>query len=387
MLQPFRAELPQARLDALYRRIDAFDWTAVPEVVEHGDPWAAGTSLPFMRELCRHWTSGFDWRAQEAALNRVPQFVATIDGQDIHLLHARGSGAHDTALVLTHGWPGSVLEFLPVIERLAHPERFGGDAADGIDVVVPALPGFGFSGAPAAPIGPRAIAALWDRLLTEALGYRRYIAQGGDWGSMVSAMLGLHHAAPRGGCVAIHLNYLGTRAAGPATPEAQAFDARCAPFFADGRAYADLHRTRPQSFAYAMADNPVAQAAWIVEKFHDWSDLRPTGDLLRVHSADALLANIMLYAATGRFVTATWIYRAVQAETVRLLPEGTRITVPTGFLSLPCEIRPRPPRGLLEQTYDIVRFTEHDHGGHFAAMEQPEIFAADVAAFVRQVQG
>jgi microsomal epoxide hydrolase len=340
-----------------------------------------------MRELCDHWLHRFDWRAQEAAINRFLQVIATIDGQDIHVLHERGSGSHDLALVLTHGWPGSIVEFLHVIDRFAHPERFGGAAEDGIDVVVPALPGFGFSGRAAAPIGPRGVAALWDRLLREELGYQRYIAQGGDWGSMVSAMAGLHHAAPHGGCIAIHINMLGTRGDGaPTNDEEREFEQRCQPFLRDGFAYAETHRTRPQTLAYAMADNPVAQAAWIIDKFHAWSDLRDGRDLRDVHSLDSLLTNLMFYVATGNFSTATWIYRAAHNEGVRRLPPGSRISVPTGFASFPCELRPRPPRGLLQKTYDIVRFSEFEHGGHFAALEQPDAFVGDVSAFVSQIK-
>jgi microsomal epoxide hydrolase len=344
-----------------------------------------------LRRLTDYWADGFDWRAQEAAINRFPQLMVEIDGHAIHVLHERGSGVHDVALVLTHGWPGSIVEFLGVIDRLAHPGRFGGTAADGIDVVVPALPGFGFSGRPAAPIGPRRIARLWDTLLRETLGYRRYIAQGGDWGSMVSAMAGLHHpVAKGGGCAAIHINMLGARVEGPAETEAErAYEVRCEPFLRDGRAYAETHRTRPQTLAYAMQDNPVGVAAWIIDKFHAWSDRSSAGaeqPLTDVFSRDALLTNLMFYVATGSFATATWIYRAVQDEVVRVLPAGTRIEVPTGYLSLPREIRPLPPRGLLEKTYRLERFTEHDRGGHFAALEQPDLFVADVAAFVQQVR-
>jgi pimeloyl-ACP methyl ester carboxylesterase len=384
----FRVAVADATIAAIHQRIRDFAWDAMPVLEEGGDPWSAGASIAFMRSLCDHWLNRFDWRAQEAAINRFPQVIATIDGQDIHVLHERGSGPHDVALVLTHGWPGSIVEFLHVIDRFAHPERFGGAAHDGIDVVVPALPGFGFSGRPAAPIGPRGVAALWDRLLRGTLGYERYIAQGGDWGSMVSAMAGLHHArAQGGGCVAIHLNMFGSRAdSGPANDEERAFEERCRPFLQDGRAYAETHRTTPQTLAYAMTDNPVGQAAWIVDKFHAWSDLRGGKDLREVHSLDSLLTNLMFYAATGNFATATWIYRAAHTEGIRQLPPGTRIEVPTGYASFPCEIRPRPPRGLLEKTYNVVRFSEFDHGGHFAALEQPDAFVGDVTAFVRQVR-
>ncbi len=387
-LSPFRIDISQARLDAIRDAILAFDWSAFPELIEHGDRWAAGTDPAFLRRLCEHWVDGFDWRAQEAAINRFAQFTAELDGQRIHLLHERGSGPDDTALVLTHGWPGSIVEFLGTIERLAHPERFGGNAADGVDVVVPALPGFGFSARPEQPMGPRRIASLWDGLLREALGYPRYIAQGGDWGSMVAAMAGLDHSrAKGGGCEAIHLNYLGSRVQDDVTTEAErAFEERCQGFARDGRAYADTNRTRPQTLGLAMQDNPVGQAAWIIDKFHAWSDLRVHASLDEVFSLDTLITNLMFYVAPGSFTSASWIYRAAARETMRQLPLGTRIEAPTGFASFACEIQPQPPRSLVEKTYDVRRFTEFDQGGHFAALERPEDFAADVSAFVREVR-
>ncbi len=387
-LSEYRIDLPQERLDAIRAAVTRFDWSGFPDLVEAGDAWSAGTSPALLRRLCAHWASGFDWRGQETRLNRFPQFMADIDGQQIHLLHERGSGPRDTALVLTHGWPGSIVEFLGVIDRLAHPERFGGLAADGVDVVVPALPGFGFSGRPGSPVGPRRIAAIWDRLLREGLGYERYIAQGGDWGSMVSAMAGLDHSvARRGGCEAIHLNYLGSRVEGaPETDEERAFEARCQAFVRDGRGYSEIQRTRPQTLGLAMQDNAVGQAAWIIDKFHAWSDLGGA-EVDAVFDPDELLTNVMLYVATGSFTTSSWIYRAAQHEVMRLLPRGARIEVPTAFASFPRELLPLPPRGLLERTYDVARFTEHDRGGHFAALERPAEFADDVSAFVRQVRG
>jgi microsomal epoxide hydrolase len=386
-LSAYRIDVSQERLQSIHDAIAAFDWDDFPDLAEGGDAWSAGTSPAFLRRLCAYWTSGFDWRAQEAAVNRFPQFMADIDGQRIHLLHERGSGPSDTALVLTHGWPGSIVEFLGVIERFAHPERFGGQAADGVDVVVPALPGFGFSGRPPVPIGPRRISGLWDQLLRDGLGYQRYVAQGGDWGSMVSAMAGLNHSiAKGGGCEAIHLNFLGSRADGDVeTEEDRAYEARCQPFLRDGRAYSETNRTRPQTLGLAMQNNPVGQAAWIIDKFHAWSDLGG-GEPDRVFGLDDLLTNIMLYLATGSFTTSSWIYRAAQYEVMRNLPRGTRIDVPTAFASFAHELRPLPPRGLLEKTYNLVQFTEYERGGHFAALERPDEFVDDVRTFLRQVR-
>ena len=383
----YRIEVPQTRLDTIRDAVARFDWGAVPDLTEAGDPWSAGTSPVFLRRLCEHWTSGFDWRAQEAAINRFPQRMAEIDAQRIHLLHERGSGPRDTALVLTHGWPGSIVEFLGVIDCLAHPERHGGEAGDGVDVVVPALPGFGFSGRPQAPLGPRRIAGLWDRLLREGLGYQRYIAQGGDWGSMVSAMAGLDHSVERGGgCEGIHLNYLGSRVEGDCETEAdRAFEARCAPFVRDGRAYSETNRTRPQTLGLAMENNPVGQAAWIIDKFHAWSDLGGRAPDA-VFSLDDLVTNVMFYVATGSFTTSAWIYRAAATEVMRTLPRGTRVAVPTAYASFPHDLKPLPPRALVGKTYNLAQFTEYDRGGHFAALERPVEFATDVTNFVRSIR-
>ena len=385
----FRIAVPNENVDVIRNLVRSFRFDDMPELVEHGDAWSAGASRVFMRELCDYWVSDFNWSAQEAAINRFPQLMAKVDGYDIHVLHERGSGSHDVALVLTHGWPGSIIEFTNLIDRFAHPERFGGLAVDGIDVVVPALPGFGFSGRPAPPVGPRRIAGLWDKLLRQVLGYDRYIAQGGDWGSMVSAMAGLDCSiAKGGGCAAIHINLLSCRVEDDAvTDEERAFEERCQVFLRDGYAYANTHRTRPQTLAYAMHNNPVGQAAWIIDKFHAWSDLRDGRTLHSVFGLDTLLANLMFYIATGRFVTSTWIYRAAANEVMRTLPKGTYIDVPTGFASFFCEIRPRPPRSIIEKTYRLVHFSEFDRGGHFAALEQPDLFAADVSTFVRQIRG
>lgn len=383
----YRIEVPQNRVDSISESVRRFDWSILPDLVEDGDPWAAGTSTAFLQRLCDYWITDFDWRAQEAAINRFPQFIADIDGQRIHLLHERGSGPGDTALVLSHGWPGSIVEFLGVIDRLAHPERFGGKAEDGVDVVVPSLPGFGFSGRPIAPIGPRRIAGIWDRLLREGLGYERYIAQGGDWGSMVSAMAGLDYSVARGGgCEAIHLNYLGSRAEGDVeTEDDRAFEARCAPFLRDGRAYSETHRTRPQTLGLGLEGNPVGQAAWIVDKFHAWSDLAGR-EPDAVFSLDALITNVMFYVVPNSFTTSAWIYRAAAKEVMRTLPRGTRIEVPTGYASFPWDLKPLPPAALVERTYNLVQFTEYERGGHFAALERPVEFAQDVLTFVHSTR-
>ncbi|GAN76789.1 epoxide hydrolase family protein [Acidisphaera rubrifaciens] len=388
---PFRIDVAQAVIDAIRAKVRAYDWHEMPEIAPGEDRWAYGTDMRYLRALCEYWVDTYDWRAAEAALNAHPQFTAAIDGQTIHFLHVRGSGPGGDALLLTHGWPGSVYEFYGVIDRLAHPQRHGGDAAAGIDLVIPSLPGFGFSGKPSRPIGPRRIAGLWDRLMRETLGYRRYIAQGGDWGAYISGMLALDHTHARGGgCEAVHLNMFGLRPAGPlGAEEDRAWADAVAQFRNRESAYSQLQATKPQTLSYAMMGSPVGVAAWIVEKFNTWADTRgPDGarDIEHVFTKDQLLTNVMIYLVTRSFNTASWIYRGRADEGGAVMPAGRRVEVPTAIASFPCEIIPFPKRPLVETGYDVVRWTDFERGGHFAAMETGPVFADDVAAFVAQVR-
>lgn len=389
---PFRVDIPQVEIEKILAKVRAYEWHEMPEIAAGGDRWAYGADMAYMKELCAYWSEKFDWRKAEAALNRFPQFKADIGGQEIHFIHVKGSGSAPQALILTHGWPGSVYEFLDVIEPLAHPGKFGGNAEDGLDIVVPSLPGYGFSGKPEKPVGPRATAALWDRLMREVLGYRTYIAQGGDWGSVVSGYLGYDHSpAKGGGCKAIHLNMYGVRPAVlPETEAEQQWAAGAAMTFELESAYLRLQMTKPQTLSYAMMDSPVGAAAWIVEKFNTWSDRRGKDGGEHIENAfskDQLLANVMIYLVTRTFNTATWFYRGMFEEGGTNMAPGTRVEVPAGIACFPKEFISFPPRSMVEKGYDIVRWTEFDHGGHFAALETGAVFADEVRAFARQVKG
>lgn len=245
---PFQISVPQSTIDGILTRIRAYEWHEMPQISEGGDRWAYGTDMAYLKELCSYWVDIFDWRKAEATLNKFPQFKATVDGQEIHFIHVKGSGRDPRTVVLTHGWPGSVYEFFDVIELLAHPEMFGGTPDEGVNLVVPSLPGYAFSGKPTSPIGPRRIAALWEKLMRELLGYSSYIAQGGDWGSYVSGWLAYDHGIGNGGgCEAVHLNLFGVRAA--VKPESEA-EKKWADDIARLReresAYSHLQATKPQ---------------------------------------------------------------------------------------------------------------------------------------------
>src|SRR5690606_127213 len=358
-------------LDRISQRIRDYRWDALPDA----GGWRCGIGLDYTRKLCDYWLNEFDWRKQEQRLNRFPQFMATVDGVDIHFYHVRSSNPsaanNGRAILLTHGWPGSVFEFHNVIEPLAFPERFigegkvGGDAADAFDVIVPALPGFGFSGRPASPIGPRAIAKLFAKLMTDVLGYKSFVAQGGDWGSGVTAWLGFEHASV---CRGIHLNMLMVQPAlPPQTDEEKTWLQNMMAIQVQEGAYGQLQATKPQTLAFALMDSPVGIAAWIAEKFGGWTDVPRSADKtpdLSRFSFDDLLTNIMFYVATDSFATSAWIYFAMmQLEGSRTFPPGQRCETPTGFAAFPDPMLIPPPRSRVEKGYNLIHFTPMTQGG------------------------
>lgn len=370
---PFVIDVAQARLDAIRAQVAAFEWDSLPDA----GAWEAGIGLADLRRLTDHWLTRFDWRAQESALNRLPQFTIDLDGQTLHYVHARGKGAAGTKLpiLLLHGWPGSFIEFAQVIGPLVD---------DGHDVIVPSLPGYAFSGRPARPIGPRATAALMHRLMREGVGAERYLVQGGDWGATIGSWLA--YDQPRT-VAALHLNMVLLQAedAQPETPEEREWAKRRAALAEAEAGYSHLQGTRPQTLGIAMSDSPVGVAAWIMEKFGVWSDVprRPDGspDLWTRFDEDLLLTNIMLYLVPRAFVTSTWMYRGRVTEGSGTLPAGARIETPTSVAAFPDPAFPPPPRSQAEKTYDIVCWTDMAAGGHFAALEEPARWLADVRAF------
>ena len=380
--RPFAVEVPQPTLDAIAARVAAFVMPDAPEGGP-GGPWAYGASAAYMEALIAHWRGGFDWRKAEAGLNRFAQFKARVGDIDIHFVHEKGSNPSPRPLILSHGWPGSYFEFLHIVEALAHPERFGGKAEDGFDVIVPSLPGYGFSGKPKRPISPRTVAAHFDALMTGSLGYKSYIAQGGDWGSAVSGWLG--YDAPA--CAGVHLNMLGWRSpgVGPETDEERAYAMRAAALFEAEGAYFREQSTKPLTLSYALTDSPVGVAAWIVEKFHGWSDLKD-GRIESVYSMDQMLTNVMIYLVSGTFATSTWLYRGLFEDASGApVPEKARIEKPVGIANFPVDLIPFPPRSMVERQMNVVRWTDMGEGGHFAALEKPEKLVADIAAFARGI--
>lgn len=377
--KPFKIDIPQAKIDAITARVAAYPWFDAPQGVPD---WAFGMSTPVLRDLCTYWTDDYDWRAEEVRLNQYPHFMAEIDALPIHFVHVVGEAKGKRPLLLTHGWPGSIYEFWDAIGPLAYPSQHGGKAEDAFDLIIPSLPGYGFSGKPDTPLGQRATAKLWNTLMTEILGYDTYLAQGGDWGAMVTSWIGFDHGKhnEKGGCAAIHLNMIGLRPT-PATPQNEAelkwLQQSQAGMQAEG-SYFMQQATKPQTLAMALMDSPVGTAAWILEKFHGWSDLKD-GDLLSVYSRDQLLTNVMIYLVNDAIATSIRYYASFMMEGGAALPEGERCETPTGFANYPGELLyGPPPRSWCDRTYNINYWSDMAHGGHFAAMEVPELFVADI---------
>ena len=379
--RPFSLHVAETALSDLHDRLKR---TRLPDQAP-GEPWAYGTDVDWLRDLLDYWRNDFDWRAQEAQLNALPQYQVALHGIDLHFLHVPGNGPNPYPLLLLHGWPGSVFEFLELIPRLTDPARFGGDPADACTVVVPSLPGFGLSFKPGQQrFSAEEMADCMAALMTDVLGYPKFAAQGGDWGSFIASRLAYAYAERMLG---IHLNFMPLRrdpdiAIDPDPAEARYLD-ELALFLREETGYQWIQGTRPQTLAFALTDSPAGLAAWIGEKFRAWSDCG--GELESVISKDRLLANIGLYWFTGAIGSSFWPYYA-RMHGPWPIPAGKKVTVPTGYCESPCEIL-RPPRSLAARTYsDIQRWTVLPRGGHFAALEQPEVLAREIQAFFRPLR-
>ncbi len=376
-VSPFRIAVPDAVLTDLKSRLRNTRWPEA-EVV---DDWSQGAPLKWIKDVCGYWAERYDWRKREAALNRFPQFTTEIDGLGIHFIHARSPHAQAMPLIITHGWPGSVVEFHKVIEPLVDPVAHGGSAVDAFHVVCPSLPGFGFSGKPTTTgWGIDAIARAWA-VLMDRLGYPSYGAQGGDWGSAVTTAIG---ALDADHCAGIHITLaMGTRPNVGETPtpeEARAL--KGLQYYADwDSGYSKQQSTRPQTLGYALTDSPSGQAAWILEKFWAWTDCN--GHPENILSRDELLDNVMLYWVTASAASSARLYWESFGPK-RRTPHTVK--VPTGVAVFPKEIV-TPVRKWMEAGYaNIAHWSEMPKGGHFAAFEQPELFVKEVRDYFRKIR-
>jgi len=377
--EPFTASTDPAAIDDLRARLRATRWPAAPK--DAG--WSLGTDLDYLRELVTYWAEEFDWPAQEAALARLPRFRMDVGGLGIHFVHARAATQPALPLVLTHGWPDSFWRYSKVISLLTDPGAHGADPADAFDVVVPDMPGYGYSDHPTgAPLDSIAVAGLWADLMS-GLGYDRFGAAGGDVGSHVSRYLALDHPDR---VVAVHRTDAGvpvfTGDPSDLTPEERDWLASVAAWSATEGAYGAMHRTKPQTAAFGLTDSPAGLAAWIVEKLRSWSDCG--GDIERSFTKDEILTNVSIYWFTTTIGSAMRMYRANSAIPPAQLTR--RVDVPSGFSIFRGDVV-RPPKAWLERTTNVVYATEPPRGGHFAAFEEPELYAQELREFFRPYRG
>ncbi|PWU24765.1 MAG: multidrug MFS transporter [Candidatus Rokuibacteriota bacterium] len=379
-LHPFKIQVSDDVLADLRARLERVRWP--DEAPDSG--WRYGSDLAYMKQLVAHWRDHYDWRAHEARLNALRQFTVPIDGVTVHFVHVKGIGPKPLPLLLSHGWPGSIWEFHKLIPMLTDPGSYGADPADAFSVVAPSLPGYAFSFTPnQRRFAVTEIGDVFAQLMTDVLGYRRFGAQGGDWGAFITSWIGLAHSSHVAG---IHLTLLGVRRdlSAPAEPteEERRYLEQLKHWEREETGYQWIQGTKPQTLAYGLTDSPVGLAAWIVEKFRTWSD--SSGDVERRFTKDVLLTNVMLYWITGAINSSFWPYYA-RRHSPWPLPDNQRIEVPTAYASFPREIL-HPPRAWAERMYNITRWTAMPAGGHFAALEEPEALAADIRAFFRDLR-
>ena len=380
-IRPFEIAVPEDTLKDLQVRLAR---TRFPDQLDSVG-WDYGTELTYLRELVEYWQDEFDWRSQERQLNSLDQFKAEIDGLDLHFIHQRSPIPNAVPLLITHGWPGSIVEFTKIIGPLTDPEAHGGEASDAFHVVAPSLPGYGFSGIPRAPgYGPEKMAAI-NAALMARLGYDRYGVQGGDWGGIISRWTAFNDAEHVTGA---HLNFVtGASPPDPDNPNEGVAEEELVrfrerqQFMSTERGYSRIQGTKPQTLGYGLNDSPAGLAAWIVEKFRTWCDCG--GNVESVFTKDELLTNVMLYWTTGTITSSTRIYYESRNATPTR-PLGY-VSTPTGAAIFPKEIN-APPRRWAENRFNIVHWTVMPRGGHFAALEQPELLVDDIRTFFRLVR-
>ncbi len=378
---PFQLSISDSVLQDLHERLVRARLPDEPPV----EPWSTGASVAYMQRLIGYWRNGFDWRAQEAMLNRFRQFSVPLAGIEVHFIHEHGKGPNPMPLLLSHGWPGSVVEFHKLIPMLTDPALYGGDPADAFTVVAPSLPGYTLSFRPGQKrFSVEEIAEVFAELMTGVLGYERFGAQGGDWGSFVTSRLGYRFAERLTG---IHLNMLGMRISPKMfenpTHEEKVFLAQMDEWNREETAYQWIQGTKPTTLSFGLTDSPVGLAAWIVEKFRAWTD--NSGEPDNAVSLDEMLTNITLYWVTGAIGSSFWPYYALRHGPWPI-PKDAKITVPAGYVEFPREIM-RPTRSVAQRIYtNITRWTVMHEGGHFAALEHPEVLAREIREFFRPLR-
>ena len=383
-VQPFEIHVPEETLNDLRDRLERTRW---PDEIR-GSDWDYGTNLAYMKELVEYWLNDFDWRAQERLINSFKHYRTQVDGLGIHFIHEKGKGPNPIPLVMTHGWPGSFFEMHKIVPLLTDPGSHGGDPSDSFDVVVPSMPGYGFSDA-VRERGMHAfkISGLWTKLMTEELGYEKFGAQGGDWGGNVTANLGFAYPEQ---LIGIHLTALHspTPYLGPGSRELSEREKALVEskerWSQSESGYSRIQGTKPQTLSYGMNDSPAGMAAWLLEKYRSWSD--SGGDIESKYTKDELLTTVMIYWVTETFNSAARLYYETQNNNW-VMKKGEQVEAPVGIASFPKEINP-PPREWAERSFkNIQSWTDMPSGGHFSALEEPELLAEDIKGFFRGLRG
>ena len=386
---PFRVAIPVTTIQSILARVRGFPFDRLRPPTENS--WLLGTNPSYLRDFCAFWSSCYDWSRQQLLINTAAQHIVEIEGVPVHFVCELGSGTRPQPLLIMHGWPYSFYSYTPLIDRLAHPERHGGNIEEAFTVVIPSLPGYAFSGVPSEPIGPRKVTRIFNTLMQE-LGLAGYIAHGGDWGGYMASLAGLDYPQHVAG---VHTTFLALReesaplqtgnVSKDASQEEQAFVAREFALWKEQGAYAQVQSTKPLALATALLDNAVGVAAWIIDKFYAWSDQRQR-PFASLFSYDQLITEIMLYLVTDAFQTSIWIYAGQKTEGPVLLKPDQRVEVPTAIAAFPDPVFPMPPRAVAERTHNVVRYTEMSHGGHFPFYEAPELLIRDLQKFAQTLR-
>ena len=375
MIKKFNLSVPTTTLNKIYNKIKSYPWNNIQNI----KGWELGTNYDYLKKISKYWYKKYNWKKFEKKINSFQNYITKVDGINIHFIKSKGSNKKNKPLLLLHGWPGSFIEFLDIIDKLSHPEKFNGDKEDGFDLIIPSLPGFGFSSPIQKPLGPRKISKILNKLMTKNLGYKKYVAQGGDWGATICNWLAYDHSK---NCKAIHINCLPMRhPKGPLNKIEKKWELKFNKDQITEEGYRTQQATKPQSLAYSMADSPVGTAAWILEKFHGWSDIKKN-KIEKVYSKDWLITNIMIYILTNTFNSASWIYFGRRLEGGRFFPKNfKKINIPTAIAEFPKEMLAWPPKSYVSRIFNIRSWTKMKKGGHFAAVEQPDLLVKDIQNF------
>ncbi|PPR26398.1 MAG: hypothetical protein CFH34_00977 [Alphaproteobacteria bacterium MarineAlpha9_Bin4] len=378
-MKNFKIKVENKNINNILKRVSKFNWDKVPDI----NNWELGVNKKELKILCDYWLKEYSWKREEKKINKYNHYKIKINDLSLHFIYKKGKSSNSLPLLISHGWPGSFIEFNKIIGPLTNPKKYGLNDEISFDLVIPSIPGFAFSEAPPEPFGPRKIAYYYNILMTKILNYKSYIAQGGDWGGAISSWLAYDY---NNFCKAIHLNIMIMRDKnGTQTEEESLWQKNFKKEQVLEEGYRSLQATKPQTLAFAMNENPVGVTAWILEKFHGWSDLK-NKSVLELYSKDMLLTNIMIYLITNSFSTASWIYFGRRKEGGRIMNIEGKITTPTACALFPKEFLSWPPKSYVERLYNIYQWNEMSSGGHFAAMEEPALLVNDIRDFGKKIK-